>query len=89
VTLKKNPIPLLMLLLVCLAAYFVPVGVAQNMGGAINSGDTAWIVAAEVLQPTDTPERTFHICSLALACFGLVDSVSRQAPQHGLFHFFD
>ena len=56
---KKNPIPLLMLLVVCLVAYFVPVGVAQNTGGAINSGDTAWMIAASALVLFMTPGLSF------------------------------
>lgn len=59
VTARKNPIPLIALFILCLLAYFAPGGTAQNTGGAINSGDTAWMIAASALVLFMTPGLSF------------------------------
>ncbi|MFZ9521799.1 MAG: ammonia channel protein, partial [Silvanigrellaceae bacterium] len=56
---KKNPIPLLMLCVLCAVALLAPVGTATNVGGAINTGDTAWMIAASALVLFMTPGLSF------------------------------
>lgn len=59
VTVRKNPIPIIVMLLICVMAYFAPVGAGQNVGGAINAGDTAWMIAASALVLFMTPGLSF------------------------------
>ncbi|NBO39165.1 ammonium transporter [bacterium] len=56
---KKNTIPLLILVAFSLLAFFVPAGTPQNQGSPINSGDTAWMIAASALVLFMTPGLSF------------------------------
>jgi len=56
---KKNPIPALVLLCICVLAGFVTSGTAQNVGGAVQPGDTAWMIAATALVLFMTPGLSF------------------------------
>lgn len=56
---KKNPVPLLLLCVLCVVALLAPTGTATNIGSAINSGDTAWMIAASALVLFMTPGLSF------------------------------
>jgi len=56
---KKNPVPLLLLFVVCAVALLAPAGVAHNQGSSINTGDTAWMIAASALVLFMTPGLSF------------------------------
>lgn len=56
---KKNPVPLLLLCVLCFVALLAPSGTATNLGSAINSGDTAWMIAASALVLFMTPGLSF------------------------------
>ena len=56
---KSSGLPLLILLLVSVAALFVPATAPIKIGGAINSGDTAWMLAAAALVLFMTPGLSF------------------------------
>ncbi len=56
---KKNPVPLLLLTIVCAAALLAPAGTALNQGSPLNAGDTAWMLAASALVLFMTPGLSF------------------------------
>jgi len=56
---KKNPVPLLLLVVICGVALLAPAGTAQNTGPALNAGDTAWMLAASALVLFMTPGLSF------------------------------
>lgn len=55
----KSSVPLLLLVAICVLAGLAPVGTAQNVGGALNAGDTAWMIAASALVLFMTPGLSF------------------------------
>jgi Amt family ammonium transporter len=56
---KKNPVPLLLLSIICAFALLAPAGIATNQGAAPNTGDTAWMLAASALVLFMTPGLSF------------------------------
>ncbi len=56
---QRNPIPAFVLLCICVLAGFATGGTAQNVGGALQPGDTAWMIAATALVLFMTPGLSF------------------------------
>ncbi|MEY3902496.1 MAG: hypothetical protein RL189_1802 [Pseudomonadota bacterium] len=56
---KRNPVPLLLLCVLSAVALLAPAGTAENQGSPINSGDTAWMIAASALVLFMTPGLSF------------------------------
>lgn len=56
---KRNPVPLLLLCGLSAVALLAPAGTAENQGSPINSGDTAWMIAASALVLFMTPGLSF------------------------------
>jgi len=56
---KKSPLPLLVLLLLCVLAFLVGEGEPSNLGGPVSGGDTAWMIAATALVLFMTPGLSF------------------------------
>ncbi|NBX16229.1 MAG: ammonium transporter [Proteobacteria bacterium] len=56
---KKNPVPLLLLTVICVIAFLAPAGTASNAGPALNAGDTAWMLASSALVLFMTPGLSF------------------------------
>lgn len=56
---KKNPVPLLVLLGLCVLTFFLSEGEPKNLGGPVLAGDTAWMIAATALVLFMTPGLSF------------------------------